>query len=111
MPKSKKSINKNKALIQFGKNLQKLRKAANLSQEGLGVLVNLHRTTIGELERGDQNISFLNMLRIAWVLRIDPAKLLEKIEPEPISIEQIKNNLSDQVTKIMSESRINYTVE
>jgi transcriptional regulator with XRE-family HTH domain len=37
---------------QFGENLRRLRKGADVSQEELGMRCSLHRTEIGLLERG-----------------------------------------------------------
>jgi Helix-turn-helix domain len=39
--------------IQFGRNLAHCRRRAKLSQEELAVRASLHRTAVGQLERGD----------------------------------------------------------
>ena len=60
----------NTLLIDFGTHLRALRHDKGLSQEGLALLCNLDRTYIGGVERGERNISLLNIYRIATALKI-----------------------------------------
>jgi transcriptional regulator with XRE-family HTH domain len=64
-------------LIIIGANVRFYRKELRLSQEQLAEFSGLHRTYIGSVERGERNISALNIEKIAIVLGVDPAKLLE----------------------------------
>jgi len=59
----------------FGKRVRELREARGYSQEGLAEMARLHRTYIGGVERGERNISLLNIWRIADALAADPATL------------------------------------
>ncbi len=52
-----------------------------VSQERLAELCNLHRTYIGHVERGEVNVALHNIIRIAKALEVDPALLVEGIEP------------------------------
>jgi transcriptional regulator with XRE-family HTH domain len=63
-------------LKQIGSNIRKLRLKANLSQEQLAELASLHRTYIGAVERGERNVSAVNIGRIAKALRVSPHVLL-----------------------------------
>ena len=54
--------------VAFGHALRQFRKRTGLSQEGLGDVAGLHRTYIGGIERGEQNPSFTNILRISKAL-------------------------------------------
>ncbi len=57
----------------FGEELRLLRKKKGLSQESLALACDLDRTYIGGVERGERNISLVNIQKIAKTLGI-PAK-------------------------------------
>ncbi|MBX9852858.1 MAG: helix-turn-helix domain-containing protein [Cytophagaceae bacterium] len=63
-------------LQQIGDRIRDLRTEANLSQEKLAFACNLDRTYIGSVERGERNISALNLKKIAKALKVKPADLL-----------------------------------
>jgi transcriptional regulator with XRE-family HTH domain len=60
---------------QFGERLRELRKQKGLSQEGLALACDLDRTYIGGVERGERNISLLNIHKIAAALQMKPKDL------------------------------------
>lgn len=51
-----------------------------ISQEAFAASCGLHRTYIGGIERGERNVSFANLLRIADALGVRPAELLDRYE-------------------------------
>ena len=57
-------------LQRLGDRLRELRQARNLTQAQLAKQCGLHRTFIGSIERGERNVSILNLRLIAGVLRI-----------------------------------------
>jgi transcriptional regulator with XRE-family HTH domain len=59
----------------FGKRLRELRQKANLSQEELADLAGLDRSYIGGVERGQRNVSLVNIHRIAQALKMRPGGL------------------------------------
>lgn len=61
----------------FGERLRFLRKQLDLSQEELASICELDRTYIGGVERGERNISLLNIYKISTALNITPAELLK----------------------------------
>lgn len=63
-------------LQQIGDRIRDLRTEANLSQEKLAFACDLDRTYIGSVERGERNISALNLKKIAKALKVKPADLL-----------------------------------
>jgi transcriptional regulator with XRE-family HTH domain len=63
-------------LEQIGNRIRELRTKADLSQEKLAFTCNLDRTYIGSVERGERNISVINLRKIAKSLNINPADLL-----------------------------------
>jgi len=68
---------KREARIQkhFGDRVRELRKQRRLSQEGLALACNLDRTYIGGVERGERNISLVNIHKIAEALGVPPKDL------------------------------------
>ncbi|WP_316413760.1 helix-turn-helix domain-containing protein [Mesoterricola silvestris] len=64
------------ARLRFARNLRSIRKEMNLSQEGLADLANLHRTYVGDVERGERNISIDNMEALAEALGVPLWELL-----------------------------------
>ena len=68
---------KNLIKISFGARLRAYRKKEGLSQDKLALNCNLDRTYIGAVERGERNISIVNIYKIADALEISPRELLE----------------------------------
>jgi len=67
------------ALFQFGKKVQFVRKGQKISQEKLAELAELDRTYISSVERGQRNISILNIIKIADALGVTASSLLEEL--------------------------------
>lgn len=63
-------------LEQFGERVRRERKRLGLSQEDLAFEAELHRTYIGSVERGERNISLLNIHRLAKALQVNPRDLV-----------------------------------
>lgn len=61
----------------LGRRLRKLRKEAKLSQEQLARKSGLHRTYIGSIERGDQNISLENVYKLSKALKMELKDLID----------------------------------
>lgn len=66
---------KNHHLI-LAANLRRQRKAKGVSQEALADLAGLDRSYVGQVERGERNISLKNIVKLAKALGIEPAELL-----------------------------------
>lgn len=62
----------------FGKRLRELRKAQGYSQEGFALTVELDRTYIGGIERGERNPGLKTILRIAEALGVPVAELFRQ---------------------------------
>ena len=63
----------------FGNNLRRIRQSRQMSQEKLAAKVDLHRTYISSIERGERNVSLENIVKLAWALEVPPSELLEGI--------------------------------
>jgi transcriptional regulator with XRE-family HTH domain len=68
--------------LAFGKAVRRLRLARGVSQEGLAELADIHRTYIGDVERGKRNIALVNMSRIAMALRMPLSRVIAEMEKE-----------------------------
>jgi len=62
----------------FGINLRRYRNRNKMSQEALAELLEVHRTYVGGLERGERNPSLRTVEWIANRLGVDPYLLLRK---------------------------------
>lgn len=54
----------------FGQRVRELRRRKGLSQEALALACDLDRTYIGGIERGERNISLINIEKIAAALGV-----------------------------------------
>ena len=68
---------------QFGANLARLRKLADLSQEEASYRAGLHRTEISNLERGLRLPRVDTVAKLASALEVDPGELFEGIVWKP----------------------------
>jgi len=68
-------------LLAFGLRLRRLRYDADLSQEQLAFAAELERSYVGQCERGERNISLLNVVKLARAMKVRPAELLADIAP------------------------------
>lgn len=63
-------------LLKIGERIRQLRIGVGLSQEKLSFACDLDRTYIGSVERGERNISVINLQKIAKALNTAPSELL-----------------------------------
>jgi transcriptional regulator with XRE-family HTH domain len=64
---------------QFGDNLARCRKRADMSQDGLSVLASVHRTEVSQLERGLRIARIDTLAKLCGSLEVEPAELMEGI--------------------------------
>jgi transcriptional regulator with XRE-family HTH domain len=69
----------NPDLIKLGTNIRRIRTTKRISQEQLAAYTELHRTYIGGIERGERNVSFLNLLKIAQALNTSLDEIVKGI--------------------------------
>lgn len=70
------ATNKEKAQVMLGKAIRNRRLELSYSQEEVADLCKSHRTYIGDIERGERNVSLKNILSIAKALKIKASELL-----------------------------------
>lgn len=61
----------------FGRRLRSVRTTKGLSQEELAHISGLNRTYVGSVERGERNVSLLNIHKLAGALEIEPSALFD----------------------------------
>ena len=66
--------------ISFGDAVRKIRQRRGISQEKLAELAGIHRTYIGDVERGTRNLALVNMTRIAKALGLRLSELIREME-------------------------------
>jgi DNA-binding XRE family transcriptional regulator len=64
-------------LVAFGARLRALRLGAGLTQEQLADQADLHWTYVGQIERGERNLTYKNVLKLARGLGVKAAALVE----------------------------------
>lgn len=69
------NVKKTDPRIIFGRRVAALRKARGWSQEQLALESGLARSYLGGVERGQRNISLLNIYRLAESMAISPSAL------------------------------------
>ncbi|MFC1834155.1 helix-turn-helix domain-containing protein [Thermodesulfobacteriota bacterium] len=72
-------VDKTEILVRFGETLRSQRSKVGLSQEDLAIQAGLDRSYVGGVERGERNVSLINMAKLAKALGISPAELLKGI--------------------------------
>lgn len=77
MPRLSSKVDKNKKLLSLGKAIRAKRKSLGISQEDLAITAGVERSNMGKIERGENNLSILNLIRIADALDSNAAEILE----------------------------------
>ena len=67
----------NEVLVDLGVAIRSARMEFGLSQEVLAVDAELDRSYVGGIERGEHNMTLLNLQKIAKALGTKPSKLLQ----------------------------------
>ncbi|MEK4053627.1 helix-turn-helix transcriptional regulator [Paenibacillus sp. FSL F4-0087] len=65
-----------------GARIKVLRKEKGLSQEALGEKGGFHFTYIGQVERGEKNVSLINLGKIAEALEVNVSQLFAYVSDE-----------------------------
>ena len=63
----------------LGERIRTFRKQVGWPQEELAEACGLHRTYVGAVERGERNVSLINIVQFARALQVKPSDLIENI--------------------------------
>lgn len=66
------------ALIALGKAISNARKQQGVSQEKLALLAGVDRSYVGRVERGDNNVAVLTLLKIGQAMNVSIADLMSE---------------------------------
>ena len=66
------------SLVALGKAIREVRQSKGISQENLALLSGVDRSYVGRIERGDNNVAFLTLARLASALDTTVFKLAQK---------------------------------
>jgi XRE family transcriptional regulator, regulator of sulfur utilization len=64
--------------IIFGQTIRDLRHKGGMTLAKLAKLAHIHPSYLADVERGERNLSLLNILKLAAALRVHPRKLFDK---------------------------------
>lgn len=67
---------KDRHLVKLGEAVRARRKTLQLSQEALADYAEIDRSHMGKIERGERNVTLLNIVRIASAIKCKPSDLL-----------------------------------
>jgi len=88
-------------LKRVGKKIREIRKNRGLSQEALGEKAGLSSNYIGQIERGQKQVTLTTLARIAKSLRIDVSVLFEGVSEKTKQDEDLKLLL--ELAKILNQ--------
>lgn len=69
-------MTKDERIIAFGKRVREVRKAKGISQEKLAELANIDRSYMGNIERGEKNVTLKKVYEICDALEVDISELV-----------------------------------
>ena len=68
------------ALAALGGTIRRLRKSRGISQEKLALMADVDTSYVGRVERGDNNVAILTLIKIAEALEITLSELMTEAE-------------------------------
>ncbi len=73
-------MDRHSQLILVGKEIRRLREETGLSQDNFAAEVGMDRSYYGRVERGERNVTSLNLIRIAGTLGVEVGTLFPKMK-------------------------------
>ena len=69
-------VDKDEHLIRLGKAIKAQRRSLQVTQEALADAAQIDRAHMGKIERGERNVTLLNLVKIAAAMRLRPSEIL-----------------------------------
>jgi len=66
------------ALVALGQVIREIRLEREMSQESLSLIAEIDRSYLGRVERGDNNVAILALIKIAEALSVSVEELMQK---------------------------------
>lgn len=70
-------------VLRFGFVVKTLLEKLSLTQEDLAEKAGIHRTYLGDIERGSQNVALINIERLAQSLSVSLHELFKRVDQSP----------------------------
>ncbi|MEK4433965.1 MULTISPECIES: helix-turn-helix domain-containing protein [Paenibacillus] len=103
-------MNENREVLKLvGARIRALRKERGYSQESLGEKGGFHFSYIGQIERGEKNVSLVNLAKIAESLDVNLIQLFAYIEEE-FEVTEDENQIKEIVQLLRESSPDNIRV-
>lgn len=67
----------NRIKVKFGMRVRELRVLSGYSQEEFASACGLDRSYVGSLERGERNVSLINIVKVSSALGVSPGELFK----------------------------------
>jgi transcriptional regulator with XRE-family HTH domain len=74
--------------LAFGETVRALREASGVAQEALALEAAMDRSYLGKVERGEKQPSLDIVFRLAHVLSVTPAELVEKTTKRAVTVQR-----------------------
>lgn len=75
--------------VALGRRIRQLRVERGLTQETLGFEAGLHRTYVGHVERGEKNVSAMNLFKLADGLGVELQELFAGVPVDPAEVRRL----------------------
>lgn len=72
-------VDRQPALVALGETIRTVRRQKGFSQENFAYSAGLDRAYYGAIERGERNVSALNLMRIAATLQVEVGELFPRV--------------------------------
>lgn len=93
---------KNRQIVMhIGENIRRVREWKGIRREYVAAQLNIHLTALGNIERGQTDLTVSRLLQIAAILEVPPALLFEETSLPPGTGGEL-NTLTDQLNRLNS---------